>query len=203
MAPLFKFIIFKAIEKKQPEELLSKEDQEQETLQMFEKKLEIDFFKNKNDEENPKPRNSLDFLEKQEEIMKNFQDNFINIYEGKPIDISEKKTAKTNNVEEKEKENDYEKENSILPEKKEKKKKNPKKQKIQKVLQEISKKKANKNKLHKNNIRERDCCNSKIIRKPEKVMNFLKKKYFHYLKELSFWEKFLITFGCVVNKNRK
>lgn len=155
------------MEKKQPED-----EEDLETLKELEKKLEINFFENKDNEDQTKPRNSLEFLEKQEEIMKSFQDNFINIYEGKPLDISDKKTVKMNHEEEEEKEikTSFEKKKSILLEKKETKKpKNQKKHKIQKVLQEINKKKAHKKSENKNNIKERDCCNSKIIKKPEKV----------------------------------
>ena len=108
--------------------------------------------------------------------MKQFKSNFINIYEGKPIEntyIPDNYNRQTNRNNQDNylsyKIPSYNK----LEEGPEKQKRNTKKERIQKILKEIEKKKMKKiehdGPLDKH-IMQRNCLNSKIIKKDENVM---------------------------------
>lgn len=166
--------------KKQINISLNKIEEDQKTIFIYEKKGDISYEKTEtNDKKSKMTRNSLNFISKQEEIMKNFQNDFINIYEGKSIENSyiSPNTAVPIMTEEEQKNDFFTKEttmNLASPKTNFREgKKNNKKEKIQKILLEIEKKKRKKIEiegLNKDpNLKERDCCNSKIVRKKDKV----------------------------------
>lgn len=156
------------------------EEEDQKTIFIYDKKGDISYEKTeKNDKNTKMTRNSLNFISKQEEIMKNFQNDFINIYEGKPIENSHisPNTAVPIMTEEEQRNDFFTKETTMNFESPKKNDgegtKNNKKQKIQKILLEIEKKKRKKIEREGLNndpsLKERDCCNSKIVRKKDKV----------------------------------
>ena len=92
-----------------------------------------------------KEKKSIDFIGDRDEIMRQFQSNFINIYEGKPLENTYIPEANSQFIHNEYTQEDFF-EKKIYNENKieEIKKKNPKKEKIQKILKEIERKKMKK-----------------------------------------------------------
>lgn len=134
---------------------------------------------------------SFDFIEKREQIMKKFQNNFIHIYEGNPIEteyIPANFSPKTKNktTEESLKQNKLKisLEHLISEENKENREKLKKKEKFKKIMNEIEKKNRKKFEIMQSKNKktiQRDCFSSKIIEKNEKVIYFNYPKIFYHI----------------------
>lgn len=140
--------------------------------------------------ENASPKKtSLEFTENRDEIMKKFQKNFINIYEGKPLETLPSNPLESSYSPTLSPENNknyypnYEIEINQTTEQSEKKEnvmkyakpRNAKKEKIKKILSDIEKKKMRRMEIEgpqNPNVVERNCLNSKIIAKNDKVLFF-------------------------------
>ena len=167
-----------------------------EKLKKQEELKTIEIFKRNNIDDNyvqkmadQKEKSSFDFQENREDIMKQFQDNFINIYEGKPLEnsyVPESKLRINNKNPQTEIFKSNKNYNSLLPErKKNKSKTNTKRQRLQKILREIERKKMKKienEELIEKNVIHRNCFNSKIIKKNENVifLNLYSKNHFFF-----------------------
>ena len=142
-----------------------------------------------NVENTPPKKTSLEFTENRDEIMKKFQKNFINIYEGKPLETlpsnplessysptlspeNNKNYYPNDEIEINQTTEQSEKKENV---KKYLKPRNTKKEKIKKILSDIEKKKMRRMEIEgpqNPNVLERNCLNSKIIAKNEKVLFF-------------------------------
>lgn len=170
--------ISKSNEKKQNYEQPNKEDLE---------KLE------KN--EPPPKKSSLEFAVKREEIMTKFQSNFINIYEGRPLNPPGVNGFSTFSPLQPENNREFTEEKfpnllgdsdlkDTLEERPESNSKNIKKEKIKTLLGDIERKKKRRmeieEKTKSRNVMQRNCMNSKIIYKDEQVFKRFFLQNFRY-----------------------